>query len=427
MEVLPAVFHLTLIVAFAYYLRRKYSWNEWFYWPALVLKLTAGICLGLLYEYYFEVGDTFVYFRDGAKLASLARNDFSSYLQILFLDLGLESSGLVLMEPRALFFTKVTSVLSIITSDNYWAISLYYSLVSFLGAWSLVRVMGSCLPTASLAAVIAFLFLPSVVLWTSGVLKESVAMAALFFLTGVFLRIWFGSRVAWWDWVMTIVAIFVFWKLKYYYAGAFIPVVIAALFYKHVIAPRFRLSAASEAVAWLCLLIVPLVIVTLLHPNFNLDRILTVIVTNNQVYNDLSQSGEYVQFHELTATPISVLLNAPWALFSGLFRPLFWETSSLVQLAQTLENTLLLVLFLAALSRMMHDRSSPHRLLMLALIAFVVGTCIFITLSAPNFGTLSRYRVGYISFFAFLIMCNNPLIRYVERSSPRLSGVSGKS
>lgn len=416
MEVLIAVLHLGLIVVIAYYLRKKNEWSEWYFWPALACKLVAGICLGLLYQYYFEVGDTFVYFNDGAKLAALAGEDFLSYLQILFLDRGLESSQLTLMEPRALFFSKMTSVLNIVTGNNYWAISLYFSFLSFLAAWSLVRVIKHNIPGVSPAAVIAFLFMPSVVLWTSGVLKESVAMAALFFLTGIFLKIWFGDRVRWWEGVIGIVAMWVFWKLKYYYAGAFIPIVIAALFYRYVIARRVWLAAGSEAVVWLGLLILPLVLVTLLHPNFNIDRVLTVIISNNQVYNDLSQAGEYVQFRDLSASFVSVLTNAPWALFSGLFRPLVWETSSLVQAAQGVENTVLLLVFVAALFKMSRYTASPHRLLMLALIVFVVGTCVFITMSAPNFGTLSRYRVGYISFFTFLILCKNPIMTAAGRT-----------
>lgn len=411
MDVLIAIFHLGLILALSFYLRRKYAWGRAIFWPALALKLAAGICLGLLYQYYFDVGDTFVYFRDGAKLAALARNDLASYLQILFLDRGAESAELVLVEPRALFFTKLTSVLNILTGNNYWATALYFSLLSFLGAWSLVRTIAFNIPTVSLAAVIAFLFFPSVVFWTSGVLKESVAMAALFFLTGIFLKVWFANRVAWWEWVVSIVALLVFWKLKYYYAGAFIAIVIAALFYKNVITPRFQMSGGSEAIAWVCLLLVPLVLVTFLHPNFNVDRVLTVIVSNNAVYNNLSQPGQYVQFHNLTAAPASLLINAPWALVSGLFRPFLWETSSLLQVIQGIENGVLLLLSVAALWRVNRYTASEQRLLMLALIFFVAGTCIFITLSAPNFGTLSRYRVGYISFFALLILSANPLIR----------------
>lgn len=175
------------------------------------------------------------------------------------------------------------------------------------------------------------------------------------------------------------------------------------------------------------MLLIPLILVTFLHPNFNLDRLLGVIVLNNAAYNELSAPGEYVRFHDLGPTPWSMFINSPWALFSGLFRPLVWETSSLVQLAQGAENTLLLFLFGAALLNLGEYARSEHRLLVLALFAFVAGTCVFLTFSAPNFGTLSRYRVGYISFLAFIVLYRNPVLGYFERSFPRLSGMRGKS
>lgn len=426
MELLIAAFHLALIIGFSFYLRNKHRWNSWIFWPALTVKLLAGVCLGLLYRHYFEVGDTFAYFRDGAKLATLAATDLSSYWQLLLLDRGIDTSGIMLTEPRALFFTKITSLMNMLTASNYWAIGFYYSFLSFLAAWSLVRVIRSNVPIAFFPAMVAFLFLPSVVLWTSGVLKESVAMGALFFLTAVFLKVWFKDCVALWEWLLSALSLFVFWKLKYYYAGAFMAIAMSALLHKYLVAPRFRDSAASQAVALFAALILPLAVVTLLHPNLSVDRALAVIVSNNAVYNQLSQPGEYVRFNNLTATPLSVLIHSPWALFSGLFRPLPWEASSVVQIAQAVENALLLALSVAALARVRRLLSSPQWILVLALLLFVVGTCVFITLSAPNFGTLSRYRVGYLSFFALIILCTNPLTRRIERSIAPLFDMSGK-
>ena len=135
MEVLVVCLHLGFIIALSVYLRRRWSWNPWIFWPALGLKLAAGICLGLFYRYYFEVGDTFAYFNDGRKLAAIAVDDLSLYFQMLFLDRGVESAALVMTEPRALFFSKMTSLLNIVTNNNYWAISFYYSFLSFRTRW----------------------------------------------------------------------------------------------------------------------------------------------------------------------------------------------------------------------------------------------------------------------------------------------------
>lgn len=427
MEVMIALLHLGVIVAMTYLLSKRSTDFRPFMSAALALKLFAGICLGLMYLHYFPGGDTFVYFDDAAKLAALAWKDPSSYFNILFFTRGVESASLALLEPRALFFTKLTSVVSLITGNNYWAISFYFSFVSFLAACHLVGVIRRNLPSCATAAVVAFLFMPSVVFWTSGVLKESLAMAAFFFLAALFLKIWFHNRMLLWEWALSVLAVWVFWNLKYYYAGAFIAIAVASLLYKRTLSGRTAHSAGVEAIGWVMFLLVPAILVTFLHPNFYLDRLPDVIVSNNAVYNEMSDPGEYVVFYHLSPTAWSILINTPWALFSGLFRPLAWEASSLVQLAQAMENTLLLLLFCISIMGWGRYARSRHRLLILAVVTFVLGTCAFVTLSAPNFGTLSRYRVGYIPFFTFIVLCHNPVLSYFERSLRLLSGIRGKS
>ena len=419
MAILLTSFHIILIFALAWGIWKKQRSLRKFFWPALLVKLMAGICLGLLYSYYYSVADTFDYFRDASKLASLALEDFSAYLDLLFFNTHLESLQLVFDQPRAVFLSKITSVFSILTHNNYWIIGAYLSLISFCGAWFLVQTINRYMPSVVLAAVAAFLFLPSVVFWSSGLLKESLALAALFYLSALFLKIWFNEKASVREWLLAAVSLFVLWQLKYYYAAVFMPVVCTSVLYKFFIRKGFQ-SSLPEVAVWLGILILPLVLISFAHPNFYPHRLLDVILTNHEAYREFSAPEDLVHFHNLRPTAISLLKNAPWALFSGLFRPLVWETSALIQLAPGVENTLVLLLFLAASIGFKKYFTSPHRVLILTLTVYVVMLCIFITFSAPNFGTLSRYRSGYISFFVFIILCNNPLVQYLERSFPRL-------
>lgn len=419
--------HLVMILSFSFLLWKK-NWRSWhIYWPALIIKLMAGVCLGLLYIYHFPVGDTFLYFRDGARLSALATQDFGSYMRLIFFNEGTEAFGLELQEPRALFLSKVTSFFNLLTLNNYWAIALYYSFISFLCSWFLVTVIHDHLRPYALPAVVAFLFMPSVVFWTSGLLKESLAVGAFFFLIGLFLRLWHERTIPLWQWITGCFALWVLWNLKYYYAGVFVAVIATNVIFKRWVGALGALSPRMRTVIWLLILLVPIATVSFLHPNFNADRVLEVIVSNNAAYNKLSQPGEYVQFYALKAEPVSFLLNAPWALFSGLFRPVLWETTSMAQLAQGLENSVLLIISFAAAFRSKKDNERPLGVLGISTIVFIVITAVFITMSAPNFGTLSRYRVGYLSVFTFLVLCGNPVLLYLQRRYRGLTVMNGKS
>ena len=78
------IIHVVFLLTLAILLYRRQPAMRKFYWPALVIRLIGGICLGLVYTYYYTVADTFTYFHDTSALARLAREDISAYLTFLF-------------------------------------------------------------------------------------------------------------------------------------------------------------------------------------------------------------------------------------------------------------------------------------------------------------------------------------------------------
>src|SRR6218665_4057945 len=73
-----------------------------FWWPALSIKLMAGVALGLIYTWYYQANDTFLFFNDAKVLAAMGRRDVIHYLGFLWS--GNEASPLwdhiLFVEPR---------------------------------------------------------------------------------------------------------------------------------------------------------------------------------------------------------------------------------------------------------------------------------------------------------------------------------------
>src|SRR5688572_10865885 len=142
------ILHLLFLTTLSVIWWKKIQLLRVFYWPALIVKLASGILVGVLYTYYYSVGDTFGFFQDAMSLTKLARTDFLTYLKFLWN--GDESfvvwSDLILVQPRSLFFVKFISFFSLITLDNYWLISLYFSFISFAAAWLLVTAIAKLFP-----------------------------------------------------------------------------------------------------------------------------------------------------------------------------------------------------------------------------------------------------------------------------------------
>ena len=404
MSVLVALLNLALVLSIIWWVWFKdNSVIRKFYWPALLIKLLAGIALGVIYSTYYPNSDTFHFFNSAVQVSEQAHTDFTGYLNFLIS----HSEGYFLGEARTMFFIKVTSVVALLSARNYWIASLYFSLISFLSSWWLTTRIAHYFKEYERAAVIAFLFFPSCVFWSSGIVKESLAMAGLFCIAAVFLRFWVENKISVIGIAMVTLSIWVVWNLKYYYIGLFFPVIVTAWLVKKITTLWKVENFSVEILLWFGLLLAGLLAVSLTHPNFFLSRVLEVIVSNNASFLAASSPGDVIHYHKLDASWFSLLMNAPWALFSGLFRPMIWEVDSILQTIASVENLILLVLTIWAIPSLRNLKNSPHRIVILSILAYSIILCVFLALSTPNFGTLIRYRVGFLSFFVLLIV-NRP-------------------
>ena len=400
-----------LFISYRIWSREKSSLRK-FFWPAFGLKLVAGVCLGLVYTYYYSIGDTFLYFQDGVRLATLARTDMASYFSFLWA--GDESfpvwSELIYKQPRAMFLSKVTSLFCLFTADNYWVIALYFSAIAFVGSWYLVKKINDSFEGVQPATILAFLFFPSVVFWSAGIIKESVAIAALFFLSIIFLKIWRREKLMWTEWLLTLISLWIVWNLKYYYLAIFLPIVFTTFTLQYLLTKFTLKNLWAKLMLWCLIFIIPLLLMSILHPNFYYERFIEVVVSSYYEFHAISSADDLIHYNGLESTSLSLLQNSPWALFSGLFRPAITEARTALQWVIAIENLILLIFTAGALTQVKRLVKSQHRLLLFSILMYTTLLCIFLALSTPNFGTLSRYRVGFLPYFVFVLTIENPLI-----------------
>jgi hypothetical protein len=401
------VANMLILFAVAFMIGKKESSSRLVFWSAYFFKIGAGLFIGWLYRYYYTTGDTFDYFKEASRMTELAQENFSAYLRFLWSsEVDIHSfRNLNLGQPRALFFTKFVSFIGLITNNNYWLTTCYFSLISFASAWSLVREIKRMCSSLSIEVTFAFLFFPSIVVWSSGLIKESLAMAGLFFIVKIFLRLWSNEKVSPGEWAIFPLSLWVLWSLKYYFMAVLLPVIVTELFMKRVIAKRLGPRPIAYGLLWVTCFILPLVLITLLHPNFYPERFLDVIVSNHDLFVSISKPDEVIRFSSLNADAASILRNAPNAFFSGTFRPFFWEATNALQLAAALENMLLLLLVPGFVIGLV--KSSKISPLVWPTFLYCLLLVIFLALSTPNFGTLNRYRVGFLPFLVLLLTYNN--------------------
>jgi hypothetical protein len=399
-------FNLAIVAGLLYWVwRSDHSVIKKFFWPAAILKLLAGLAVGLIHYRYYPQSDTIQFFESALSMRETAMRDFAEYEKMLFS----VPEGHFLGEHRTLLFTKLISVVTLLTGSNYFLSSLFFSLIAFVAAWNLARWITRLMPAMAIPAVVALLFFPSCIFWSSGILKESLAMAGIFYLASLAIKTWLRYRLSLLNILLMMLALWMVWSLKYYYAVIFIPVAFATLLTQRL-TEMVHISFFRQCLLFIGITLVMLLAGGLFHPNLKIERIPGIIYDTHQLSLAKSDSDNVTHYTNLKPTWGSLLAHAPLAFISGLFAPLVPRLSNPFQVVAVFENLVLLVFTVFAFPGIRQIPRMPNRLWVLAILIYVVVLSVFIALSTPNVGTLVRYRVGYLPFFVLLI-CQQPLFR----------------
>ncbi|MDX5348386.1 MAG: hypothetical protein LPK19_14210 [Hymenobacteraceae bacterium] len=391
-----------------------------YFFPALLLKCACCIVLGLLYYFYYSGGDTYGFHKQASVLSDFAKTTPVPYVKFLFWS---DAGSAVMREvlqfneyTKALSLIKLLSLLNFITGYNYYLNGIYLSIFCFAGSWFLVRTIHRLFPETTGAALVAFLFFPSVVFWASGVMKESLLLGCIFALVAIALRFTYSRyKYLLLETVLALCCVFIIWDIKFFVGGVLFPVLLAwwLVSWLKQKTPALR-GAIKETVLFFVVLVTVVVVVMQLHPVLRSTNFLQQeIVRAHDLLLEKNVGQPVIVYQNLEPTFSSFIRNTPLALFSVLFRPLPGEGNSWLWWAQGLENLVLIVLFLFAIVSILNKKERSFELFHLALVVYIVVMAVFLALSTPNLGTLSRYRVVFLPFLVYLLLQNNYLIRFL--------------
>ncbi len=416
MKIALAILNFLLIFLCVYLLSKKWkATTDKLFWSAFLLRLVAGTCVGLVYSYYYSANDTWSFFNVAKGLSILAHENFFSFVNVLLEFSDTQDLPLfVNHDLRSIFFIKIISVFCLVSGDNYWVCAAYFSLLSFTASWQLHRKVTEIFPQSSWASILAFLFFPSVIFWGSGLEKESVALSAIYFLATLFLSVFYKTKTPLWLWPLNACAMVAVWGLKYYWAIIFFISTLTALI-ANFLCSRFSIKDNYRIAVFAFVFILLAFVGRCFHPNFYFSRFLEVLVSNHQEFVKISDRNNLIHFYQLEPSWTSVFINSPLALLSGMFRPFVGEGQGLLGHVASIENLLVLLLFIYSIKNFNKAFRSQHQLVFLSVVSYAVVLCVFLALSTPNFGTLSRYRVGFLPFIVFLFSYRNPLLDWINK------------
>jgi hypothetical protein len=398
-----------------YFKTTIYPLHRWFF-PFLIIKLAAGIGLGIVYFWHYQGGDTVAYHHDAVLASGLAFEDFSGYIRLLFGQVGGEIAAAMHYadQPRALMMSKLLSIIYIFSFQSYWIAGMFFSLFSFTGSWLLANYLLIKHNVHKLAVAIAFFLFPSVVFWGAGILKESLMIGSIGLLVYFFLKGVDNKKADPGELLLSILLIGVIWLFKYYYAAILIPVMAGLAIMSMTIREQLLHKDKLKWIVLYGVLVSSIIfITTYLHPNLRLERVMHVLVDNYSMVQAISRPEKTINLNGLTADFHGIAKNLPQAVVAGLFRPFVWEAGYGLSLWIGVENLVVLALTIMALPGIVLLPQRKDYLLLLGALVFILVMAALLAISAPNFGSLSRYRVGFMPFYLLLVL--NPVLEYAKK------------
>ena len=404
--------YLAIFYGLAYIIRPRVTTPETrkYFIPALSAKFFGAIALGLIYQFYYGGGDTFNYFTHGSRwIWEAFLSDPSKGVKLLLEQGGERQAGTFefsqniwyYRDMKAFFVVRIVAFIDLFTFHTYSATALFFAAVC--------RIYTNNHKWIALA----ILFIPSVIFWGSGILKDSLTFGALGWATYALFKTIETQDSKTLPIIIFIVSSWIIISIKSYIFFCLVPAVFLWIYSKQVV------SVSSPIVK---IVVAPLLFVVIgstgivvvqqigsLDEKYALDNIAQVAaVTAYDIrYGWGARTGGDGGYDlgTLDGSWESMIRLMPAAINVSLFRPYIWEARNPLMIISAIEALLTLALTINIIRKgqwknIINEPFLIYALTFSLMFAFAVGV------STYNFGTLMRYKIPMMPFYMLVILVN---------------------
>lgn len=412
-------FYLLLFAFFFSRLRSNYKdpllkkYHKQGFWIKVV-----GCIAFTIFNAYISPGDsTGLYHREGVNIYHLIQNDFRN-IDMLFSE-GKNFDETLLKDPgNAGYFksannflvTKMVAAFCFVTFGKYMVINLIFALIAFTGAWKLFLFFYEQCPHLHKKLAIAILWLPTFVFWSSGILKDSICVASLGWITYGLYEIFYRKRRIIKNSFIVIVFSYLLTVLKIYILISYVPFFILFIILKnlgnvknivlkYMLAPALILGSMFGFTKALNTYKDEL-------GQFAVKDLTKSIKRYNQAYEGQANSGtansNFSLGVEFDGSMTGLVKLAPVAISTTFFRPFLWESHKPSTLLSSIEALLLMlftihIIFKAGLFNFFKLITRDPLIMYCFLFSCIFA--LFIGASTLNFGSLVRYKIPCMPFY----------------------------
>lgn len=415
-EYILALIYLLMIYAFAYVVKARYyrkSPLKKYFIPALSVKLIGAIGVTLIYNYYYKGGDTSNYFFNSKIIASVFFRHPGDGIRLLLSKGGDFAPDLMkyvgtmeyALAESSYMIVKISAFIQLFTFQSFLVTAIFFGFFSFWAIWKIFTVFCGYYPELKKEFAICFLFVPSVFFWGSGILKDTVSLAALAIFFSCIDGFFFKGKNKILNGIGIFLAGYILAMVKVYIIMSFSICVVILIFL------NYRMKIRSKS---LRLFITPIVIfgsvvlglvimrvISETSSRYTLDNLLeTSEVTREYIYT--TGGGSSYSLGEIDNSVWGLIKVFPAGVNVTLFRPYLWEAHNFIALIAALESLaifLLTVIVFFKTGPVTFFKTILSKNLIFFCLMFSVIFAFSVGISSYNFGSLVRYKIPCIPFY----------------------------
>ncbi|HYG51520.1 MAG TPA: hypothetical protein VD905_11490, partial [Flavobacteriales bacterium] len=386
-----------------------------YYTKGLFVKLLGAIGVCIIYQFYYSGGDTINYFTTSEAISNMLFKDPIVFIDIMMGDNSWEAYSnfdpdtgfpLYWLDKHAFFVSRLITPIILLSCKTFVPAALLLAWFCYSGLWRLFLLFNYHFPQIQRQLAIAILFIPSVVFWGSGLLKDTITLSAVGWYTYHFYLFFIQKRYKVSGAICIFISAFLLIAIKPYILFALLPGSLIWLSNERIARIRNRFMRVVAA---------PMLITFGIGASFlalsqmgdflghyAIDNVLERAVVVNLDQKQEYYGGNSFDIGEFDATIGSMLGKAHLAIAYALFGPFLWEVRNPVMLLSAIENTYIMLLTVFLLFRLkffgFFTLIGKNPLLLFSVLfslffAFSVG------IATSNFGSLVRLKIPCIPFY----------------------------
>ena len=384
------------------------------------LKIIGSLLITLLFNLYYTGGDTTAYFNDGRLLNKVLFTNPSLAIEMFFSSGNPSEWSSNLMDgfdgfrfasdPTTWLVSKITAIIELFTFRSMLGTAMVFGFFSARFIWKFYETILKIYPFSQKYLALAILFVPNVLLWGSGIFKDTITLCLTMYSFVCLYNIFISKSKVFLNALYFVITVYIVFVVKSYIIVTFLGCMTLWIF-----------SLVKIKSGILRVLLRPILIAlfglifyfafdefTKSFEKFQIEKVLETTKNTGQYLKSISEGadGSVYDIGTLDPSITGLLKLAPAAVNVTLFRPYLWESGKVIIFFSAIESTFLLfftifTIFKVGPLKFIHYIFKDP--LLLTFFLFTIIFAIFVGLSSFNFGSLVRYKIPCIPLYLIVL------------------------